>query len=361
MKILHITNSFSEGGVDTLLLNLLPKLKYPGVDVELLVLNKNEIKLVSELHEHGIVVHLGRYVNVRTIRNICVIRKYLKQYDVVHAHLFPTQYFVVLSSLFLRKKALLVTTEHVCYNKRRKYKLFKIIERFIYSRYSKIVCVSNSSKKNLEDWIGIQNICVIYNGINFIKFQQTRPYNKKDLNIPEESKIVIMVARFFEQKDHKTVIRAVPLLDKCVHFIFCGSGEDGINECRHLALTLGVDARIHFLENRSDIPQLLKSSDIAVLSSFYEGFSISLLEYMAAGLPTICTDVDGSRELVQNYGILFPVGNYKCLAEEITKLLKNKEHYDDITKKCYNRVRDFSEDMMVNNYINLYQELLSKK
>jgi glycosyltransferase involved in cell wall biosynthesis len=357
MKILHITNTFSEGGVDTLLLNLLPNLKSLGVDVELLVLNKNEIALVSKLRECGITVHLGRFANIRAIRNIGFIRKYLQKYDLVHAHLFPIQYFVVLASLFLKKKAILITTEHGCTNKRRKYGLLRNIERFIYRRYSKVVCVSNASQKNLEDWVGIQNTYMIYNGINLQKIQQAKPYYKKELNIPEDSKVVIMVARFFNQKDHKTVIKAVTLLDQKIHVLFCGSGEDGINECCHFAHTLGVDRRIHFLGNRVDIPQLLKSSDIAVLSSFYEGFSISLLEYMAAGLPVIGTDVDGTHELLQNHGILFPIGDYECLAKEITKLSEDKKYYDEITEKCHNRVKDFNEDVMANNHEKLYQEL----
>jgi glycosyltransferase involved in cell wall biosynthesis len=169
-----------------------------------------------------------------------------------------------------------------------------------------------------------------------------------------------MTARFFDQKDHNTVIRAVTLLNNNVHVLFCGSGDDGINDCRLLADKLGVGERIHFLGGRTDIPKLLKSSDIGILSSFYEGFSISLIEYMASGLPVICSNVDGSRELVKNYGVLFPVGDYNALAKEIGELLENKEYYNEIALKCYNRVQDYDENKMINNYIILYKELLCK-
>lgn len=366
MKILHITNSISEGGVGTYLLSLLPALKKIGHSVELLALDKNNTDLAFEMERQNIKVHIGKYKNVYDLRNIFFIRLYIKRgnYDIIHTHLFPTQYFFAIARMSEKSNVKVITTEHTNYNKRRNYVIFLFLERMIYKQYDVIVACSNDAANNLKRWLNHveinHKINAIVNGINLRKFIEATKYSKQELNLPNNAKILIMVARFSNQKDHKTVIRAVTLLDKSIHVLFCGSGKGGINECCRLARTLGVDKRIHFLGNRTDIPKLLRSSDIAILSSFYEGMPLSLMEYMAAGLPSVCTNVDGSREFAQNYGILFPVGDYQCLASEITLLLENKEYYNEVAQRCYNRVQDFSEDKMISNYLSLYNGLLCK-
>jgi glycosyltransferase involved in cell wall biosynthesis len=363
MKILHICNSISEGGVGTFLLSLLPALKEAGHSVELLALEKNNVGLAPALERQGITVHIGKYAKVRDPRNILIIRSVIKQggYDIAHTHLFPTQYFAAICRCFC-KTPVLLTTEHTCYNKRRDRKLFRPVEKFIYGRYAKIVCVSHAGKTNLDRWAAAAHkSCTIYNGINLLKFQHAQPYSKAEIGLPENSKVIIMAARFFNQKDQKTVVRAMPYVDSAVHLLFCGSGEQGIRECKQEAATLGVGDRVHFLGNRSDMERLIKSSYAAILSSFYEGMPLSLMEYMAAGVPTIATDVDGTSELVQNHGILFPVGDYKCLAKEITHLLADKNYYVEVAGKCYARSLDFSEEKMADNYLHLYQQLLCKQ
>jgi len=365
MKIFHITNELSEGGVGTFLLALLPMLKKAGNKVELLVLGEANSALVSDMSSQGITVHVGKYASIYDPRNIFLINSYIKQgnYDIVHAHLFPTQYLVSIAKMITKNNAKFITTEHGSYNKRRNRAILRPIEKMMYRRYDAIVGCSNDSSTNLKKWLACKRtkITTIANGINLQIAKTAIGYTKQELNLPDDAKILIMVARFFEAKDHKTVVKAVPFLEQNVHVLFCGSGEEGVKECQLLAQKLEVEERVHFLGNRKDISRLLKSSDVAVLSSFNEGMPLSLIEYMAAGLPSICTDVCGSQELAQNYGILFPVGDYECLAREVNKLLENKEYYNEVAQKCYNRAQDFSQETMMKNYTNLYKQLLCKK
>jgi glycosyltransferase involved in cell wall biosynthesis len=95
MKILHVTNNFSEGGVETFLLTLLPALKNAGHDITLLVLDKNKAKLTPVIAQQGISVCVGKYNNVHDPRNIFLIRSFIRRgkYDIVHAHLFPHAIF----------------------------------------------------------------------------------------------------------------------------------------------------------------------------------------------------------------------------------------------------------------------------
>jgi glycosyltransferase involved in cell wall biosynthesis len=363
MKILHITNAFHEGGVESFLLTLLPALKNEGHDVTLLVLDKNKTKLVQIVVQQGIKVYIGKYNNVRDIRNIFFIRTFIQRgkYDIIHTHLFPTQYFVAIANILNQRRTTLITTEHGSYNRRRRNKIFKQIERFIYSQYIKVICVSKSAKTSFDRWILFSNkSCVIYNGIEISKFQNAISYSKMDLGLPENSKIVTMVARFFEAKDHETVIKALPDLKKEIHVLFCGSGEQGIRKCQQLAKELGVVDRIHFLGNRIDVERIIKSSDIGLLSTFYEGFGLSILESMAAGIPVIASNVEGVDEIVAGSGILFSVGDYQQLAAEITRLLRDRAYYTEIAQKCYARSLEFGREQFIERHLKLYQKLCNK-
>ncbi len=362
-KILHITNSFSEGGVDTFLLSFLPLLNKGGFDVNLLVLDKNEVALKDNLESKGVKVIIGEYTHVRDFRNIFFIYSILKKgnYDIVHAHLFPTIYFVSVLKLFFPFNAKFILTEHTCYNKRRGVKILQPLERLIYSQYNKIIGVSYGAKESLDKWINLNDKTItIPNGIDLDIFNNNISYTKSDLGLPANSKILIMVARFFKQKDHKTVIKALELLSDNIYLLFCGSGDKGIDECKILAQELKVLHRIRFLGNRQDINRVLKSVDIAILSTFYEGLPISIIETMASGLPTIASNVDGVREIIQDYGLLFEVGNYKELAGKISLLLQDNNYYNEVAKKCHERSTAFSIERMTNEYIKEYNKLCNK-
>jgi glycosyltransferase involved in cell wall biosynthesis len=364
MKILHITNAFREGGgVESYLLLLLPALKSSGHEVELLVLDKRKTKLVQVVENIGIKVYTGKYTYKRDPRNIFLIRTFLckGKYNIVHAHLFPTQYFVAIANILNRQKTTIVTTEHGTYNKRRRYSFLKKVERFIYNQYVKIICISRGVKTSLDKWVSLPSkSSIIYNGVDISKFRKAKPYSKTDLGLPENTKIVTMIARFFEAKDHKTVIRALPHLREEIHILFCGYGEQGINECKQLAENLNVDSRVHFLGNRTDVERIIKSSDVGILSSFYEGFGLAILEAMAAGIPAIASDVEGVEEIVKGHGILFPVGDYRQLATEIMHLLENRIYYAEVAQKCYARSLEFGQEQFIEKHLTLYQELCNR-
>jgi glycosyltransferase involved in cell wall biosynthesis len=262
--------------------------------------------------------------------------------------------------LNLRKTAI-VTTEHGSYNRRRDNKFFRPVERFIYSQYTKIICVNKAAKANLDKWVSLPHkSCVIYNGIDTSKFKNATPYSKAELGLPDGSKVVTMVAHFFQQRDHKTAIKALLDLGKDIHILFCGSGEQGINACKQLAGELGVEERVHFLGNRTDVARIIKTSDVGLLSTFCEGFGLAVLEPMAAGTPVIASCVDGVREVVEGCGILFPVGDYRQLAAEITRLLENRAHYTNVAQKCYTRSLEFGQEQFIEKHLTKYKELCSK-
>lgn len=153
MRILHITNGLSEGGVESLLCDILPALISNECIVDILVLDKKRLGLKNELERNGITVYYSRWSSIYNPLNIFVIRKYLLKYNLVHVHLFPAQYYAVLAKcLVWGKRVILMTTEHNTYNHRRKYLIFKLIDRFVYSNFKEVISITKGTADNLKKW-----------------------------------------------------------------------------------------------------------------------------------------------------------------------------------------------------------------
>jgi glycosyltransferase involved in cell wall biosynthesis len=114
---------------------------------------------------------------------------------------------------------------------------------------------------------------------------------------------------------------------------------------------------VFFLGIRTDVPQLLKGSDIVVLSSKYEGLSLSSIEGMASGKPFIAADVPGLKEIVVGAGLLFPQGDEKALVKKITELLNDEKLYNKVSVSCLERAALYDINNMVEKHITLYRSI----
>ena len=108
---------------------------------------------------------------------------------------------------------------------------------------------------------------------------------------------------------------------------------------------------------RTDVPEILKAADYIVLSSHYEGLSLSSVEGMAAGKPFIASDVSGLREVVGGAGILFLEGDAISFASAIIRLNEDSALYKDVSEKCAQRAMEYDISNMINGYKNVYQKL----
>ena len=103
-----------------------------------------------------------------------------------------------------------------------------------------------------------------------------------------------------------------------------------------------------------DVPSILKAADVVVMSSHWEGLSLSNIEGMSVGKPFIASDVNGLREVTKGYGILFPHGDDEVLANEIKHLAEDRTYYSQIAAQCYERAQQFDIKNMVDAYANIY-------
>lgn len=170
---------------------------------------------------------------------------------------------------------------------------------------------------------------------------------------------VVMTARFGAQKDHPALLRAVAQVPH-IHLTLIGDGEL-LPAARALAARLGVQDRVAFLGRRSDVPELLRQADVFALISHYEGFPISILEAMRAGLPVIASDVGGVREAVQDgvNGLLVPRGDTAALVSALQALSSDEALRRAMGAASRERfVGEFSEESMMNAVWGVYLEVL---
>lgn len=364
MKILHIINSLATGGAEKLLLETLPLYQQRGIQIDLLVLNGTTYPFTEKLKElnYCSIFSLGKD-SVYNPLNILKIIPYLKKYDLIHVHLFPAQYWVVFAKLISFSKTKLIFTEHSTSNKRLKGTILKKIDRFIYRFYNATICITYSIKEILlkHTKMDSEKFCIIENGVNLKNIHAAIPYQKQVISttLKSDDLLLIHVAGFKEPKDQFTVIRAVSLLPENIKLLLVGDGEFKI-ECEYLVSQLQLWQRVIFLGIRMDVPRLLKSSDIIILSSKYEGLSLSSIEGMASGKPFLASDVPGLREIVTGAGILFPQGDDQKLAEEIKKLIEDKEYSNRVSARCVERASNYDIKNMVDQTIDLYKKILNK-
>lgn len=351
MKILHVITSLRTGGAEKLMVDLLPRMKAKGHEVDLCVFDGIRTPFYDEIEHGGVkVIPLGH--SVYSLSNMRKLVPLMRGYDIVHTHNTACQYFVAMVNLFVHRH--IYTTEHNTTNRRRNW-VWKLLDRWMYGQYDKIVCISELTQINLIQHIGkdfISRCIIIYNGIDLDHFsgQRTSEYTDK------QHKAIMMVSAFREQKDQKTLIRAMQRLPDNYVLRLVGGGEERlILECKDLAEKLKIQNRIEFLGVRMDVPELLKQADVVVLSSHYEGLSLSSLEGMASGRPFIASDVEGLRDIVGGYGVLSPHENAKVLAQEIQRLCEDEVYAIEIVKKCLERVKMFDINVMTQNYLQVYQ------
>lgn len=203
--------------------------------------------------------------------------------------------------------------------------IYQYLERKVAKWTEKIICVSEYDRLLALDVMPAEahKIVAIHNGISDLELQ------RKEDNKKSDGVKCIMVARFSEQKDHRLLLRALAELKMKNIFIQTTLVGEGplLTAAKEMAIRLGIEEQICFSGTRFDIDQILEQHDIFILTSNWEGFPISILEAMRAGLPVIASDVGGVNEAVQDFitGYLIPRGDLHLLIQRLEALWQDKD------------------------------------
>ncbi|ATY86365.1 glycosyltransferase family 1 protein [Kyrpidia spormannii] len=171
---------------------------------------------------------------------------------------------------------------------------------------------------------------------------------------------IVMVARFARPKDQSLLIRALEGLNGEFSLSFVGDGPTR-REMEALTANSSICHRITFLGARADVAELLAKAHVFVLTSNWEGFPISILEAMRAGLPVVASDVGGVCEAVVDgeTGYLVPRGDEVTLRDRLKRLITNPDLRTRMGQAGRRRYEQhFTLDKMLNRTWQVYEEVL---
>ena len=355
MRILHVITSLQIGGAEKLVSEISPMLRDKGYEIDVLAFDGVETHFKKSLEDVGIKVYsFGKNCNVYNPLFIFKLTRMMRKYDIVHTHNTSPQLFAAIGSVLC--SVVLVTTEHTTSNRRRDWKWYVPVDRWMYKKYNKVICISDQAEENLMMCHPLlTNVCTIYNGVNVHKYHDAKALKE----LQSRKTAVVMVAGFRYQKDQDTLIKSFTHLDKEKYELWLVGDGERRSELESLIKESNLESNVKLLGIRADIPEILQSADIVVMSSHFEGLSLSNVEGMSVGKPFIASDVDGLREVVNGYGMLFPHEDDKALSAIIQRLSEDREYYHKVADKCWERAQMYDIHKMVDSYSELYRRLSS--
>lgn len=347
------------GGTETQLLHVLERLDRHRFDPTLFCLQGSEwLRDGFDRCPHQVLdLHLGRSPSV--LAGVWRFSRILRSggYDVVQTHFRDSNIVGVLAGALAGVPHIVSTRRGVPYWST---KAGLVFLRLLNRRVDRFLANSRATAERLCATEGVDpsRVRVIYNGLEPHIFRSSSPANRESLRsalgIPPGAPVVGVVANLRPVKGLDDFVRATALvareLDE-VRFLIVGQGPEGPH-LRALAESLGVSRKIQLLGPRDDVPALLSVFDVGVLSSHFESFSNSILEYLAADLPVVVTNVGGAPEAVRHEvdGYLVPPRRPDLMAERIRSLL---EHPGGA--RSWKRDRGVQEKFLLENVISEYE------
>ena len=201
---------------------------------------------------------------------------------------------------------------------------------------------------------------------NFIRVDKDSA--KQKVGAPRNSPLILLVANLAPHKGHETGIRAVAILkERGVNawLWFAGIERGGSFEyterLKRLCGELGLANRVRFLDQRSDVPELLRAADCVILPSTVEGLPLSLIEAQASKVPVLAAPTAGIPEIIahEKTGFLVPADDAAGYADNLYCLLDNRSLYAQIAETAYSAVvREYGWKTYIERIWGVYQALL---
>jgi glycosyltransferase involved in cell wall biosynthesis len=181
------------------------------------------------------------------------------------------------------------------------------------------------------------------------------------LEIPPDVPLVTQIGNFKPQKGPHDFVRAAARIAEQLpdpRFVMVGDGPLRASS-RRLAAELGIGDRVVFCGWWDDVPGLLATTTVSVLSSHHEGLPCSVIESLAAGVPVVATAVDGTPEVIRPgvNGELVPPGRPEALADAVLGILTDEDRRSAMAAASGEHLEDFDRDSMVRSLEELYRWL----
>lgn len=200
-------------------------------------------------------------------------------------------------------------------------------------------------------------------GVDFVKFSNADVSDisktREAISIPSDAIVVLSVGELNKRKNHETIIKSIAKLnDPNIYYIICGQGNREYY-LKKLVSSLKLCKNIKFLGYRNDMPNIYKIADLFAFPSYREGLPVSLMEAMAAGLPVICSNIRGNRDLIQNNkgGFLLDPNDVDGFSKCLNKLITDKKLRVDMGRFNREYVKRFDKENIKKEMLKIYKNI----
>ena len=360
IRVLHIIPTLDRGGAERQLATLVSRIDRDRFDPHVCVLTRDG-PLHADLDAAGVpVTVIGKRWTIDPVayrKLVHTIRRLQPQ--VVQTWLFAGNSYGRQAALQAGVSRLIATER--CIDPWKRWHQWAI-DRYLTRRTERIVVNSDAIRRFcVGHKLPSEKFTLIPNGIDAARFDLPGDRQRllSELQLPDDARLIGLVGRLWPQKRIKDAIFALDLLKSVrddVHLLIIGEGPMRWRLTRFRD-QLELRGRVHFLGERNDVPQLLRSLDLLWLASAYEGMPNAIMEAMAAELPVVATDIPGNRDLVlpEKTGYLVPVGDRAGLARWTQPLLDKPDLAREFGKAARQRIEtEFQVEKMVSAYERLY-------
>ena len=369
IRVLYLVESMEIAGAEQVVLSLARGLDRDRFIPEIGCLTV-EGPLAPRLREAGVpVVALGK----RPGLDVSVVPRLMRmmrqrRIDIVHTHVWNADVWGRVSAA-LAGVPVRITTAHSVDVWKGRAQLS--VDRCLSMVTQRVVCVSEAVRTFYADRAGIaaEKLTVIYNGIDVQPFDGPIDVaaKRRALGVDPAGPVLSVVARLLPEKGHRHFLEALAALRGAqprISGLIVGQGVMRA-ELEARSRELGLLDSVRFLGERTDVPEILRATDILVLpSTLREGLSISLLEAMAARRPVVASDVGGNRETIgdSGAGLVVPPADSRSLAVALEALLADPERAHRMGEAGRAKVeRDFDIRRMVRQTETIYTDLLADR
>ena len=370
-SVLQIVHGFIEGGSERQMIQMVTLLKESGdYRVHVASLSKGGVlrPLIERLEVPIIDLPLTSFYDANMVRQTRRFVSYLRWHkiEIVHSHDFYSNIFGMTGASLVRTRGRVASKRETTGTRTTAQ---RTVERNAFKLAHAVVANATAVKDQLiAEGVRKDKIEVIYNGIDLTRFNQNGNRDDALARLNLESirgrPVITMVANFeYRVKDHPMLLRTAQRVTREVPeaiFVIAGEGELR-EETEQLAAELGVKDWCLFTGRCASVPDLLAASDICLLTSQAEGFSNSILEYMAAGCAVVATNVGGASEAIVEgeTGHLVNSGDDATMAARIIELLRDPERRSQMGLNGRRVVEErFSLQSRLAKTSALYQRLL---
>lgn len=371
IRILHVVNSFDVGGMENGVVNILNCIDSNAFEHAVCSL-KGLGKAADRVTANNTVFYdlsIKQAINFRTI--FIDIAKVILSFnpDIIHVrHWGPLWDTVIAHFITIRCAKLIFSFHGKTYDEYcKKNYLINFKKRLLLKFVTQILTLNQNMKDTLiREYNVSQNVEIIPNGVDTERFKPCRENdNIRDLlDLPKDCFIIGTIGRLSRIKDVDTVIKSCNSLIKKldnVYLVVVGDGRS-MQPLQQMVSRYNLDHVVRFVGNKVNVDYYLKCFDVYVQSSLYEGFSNTILEAMATGLPVVVTDVGGNISLVENNknGFLFKPGDYNRLEYFIEKIYNSAQLKSELGNcSRVQAVRKWSIGNMIELYSEFYQRVNS--